>query len=1132
MTEPCMSQDFNTQKKKYIHADVPFLIIDSLSIVPGSLYILDEKRDTLPPVFYAINWEAAELRFNIPDFLKNQTICICYRTFSVNFSVPAGKPDSTLFQHDAPGLAHINIPRLIPSTGEGLLKYQGLNSSGSITRGLAMGNNQGAIVNSQLNLKLFGKISEDIEIEAVISDENIPMQAEGNTYQLEEFDKVYITLKGKGAGITAGDYDLSFKKGHFLNYSRKAQGGRIDYEIPDADGGSVAGVYVSGAVAKGKYARNDIKGIEGNQGPYKLNGAENESYFIILSGSEKVFIDGILLTRGAENDYIIDYNLAEIVFTGKRIVHQNSRIIIEFEYVQQNYLRSMFSAGAQYKTKKSLTQINWFTEQDHKNRPLFRDLTPRQKSILSNTGDLVDNAYDSFVDSVAFSNDRILYCMVDTLGFDSVFVHSTNPDKAFYSLGFTMVGQGRGNYIPMNTSLNGKVYKWISPMNNTPQGSYEPVILMVAPEKKQMLSISSDFQLSENTNSGVELAVSNYDKNSFSDKGDSDNNAVSLFVYTNNKRDINSKWGLSSMLFYEYKGGSFEPLDPYRDVEFARKWNIDSALTNASQHQPGLSLLFQNNDKAEIYFKSTGLIINESDYRAIKNDLGIREDIGKTSLNYKGSLMRSDGAEWTSFYEHDALAEQDLKITTLGISHQMEYNIRKEGNTWSPASDAFQEVTAFFRSPDSLKWNYRLYQAYRLDYKPEGTAFDKDMKSTQSGIVLSMPSSPSHRFSINASVRSVNPDSLGIRKNMLSGQFDHYLRIKKGFISSGLMAETIRGIERKREYTYVEVPAGQGAYSWNDYNGNQLMELNEFELSPFPDEANFIRIFIPSEGYVPTQSLTINHSLIIDPAVLFSERDSFARFLSLFYNQCSWRIDNKNMLVSGMSPFSMRMPLSSDSLLVYRNSQFRNTLYFNRASSIAAFDLTYLNTKNKNLMSYGFESVNTEMLQNRIRWGIIKPIVLNNQFSIRSKGNISDYFANRNYTINTLENESSLSYQKHSSYRITALYTFQVSENISGLLNEKAIINKTGAELRIQSPGKGFLNARFQIQFINYPFEKNTPLAFDILQGLQNGTNYLWTLAWQRSLNSFLQLNISYNGRKSPDVKMIHTGQVQLKAFF
>lgn len=1127
-----MAQDFNTQKKKYIHADVPFLKIDSLSIVPGSLFILDEKRDTLPPVFYVLNWENAELRFNIPDFLKNQTICIYYRTFSVNFSTPAGRPDSTQYQYDAPGLATIKMQQLIPSTADGLLRYQGLNSSGSITRGLSIGNNQGAIVNSQLNLKLFGQISEDIEIEAVISDENIPMQAEGNTYQLEEFDKVFITLKGKGAGITAGDYDLSFKKGHFLNYNRKAQGGRIAYEIPDADGGSVAGVYVSGAVAKGKYARNDIKGTEGNQGPYKLSGAENESYFIVLSGSEKVFIDGVLLTRGADNDYIIDYNLAEIVFTSKKIIHQNSRIIVEFEYVQQNYLRSMFSAGAQYKTKKSLTQINWYSEQDHKNRPLFRDLTARQKSILSNAGDLVENAYDSFIDSVAFSNDRILYCMVDTLGFDSVFVNSTNPEKAFYSLGFTLVGQGRGNYVPLNTSLNGKVYKWVAPLNNIPQGFYEPVILIVAPEKKQMLSMSSDFQLSENTNSGIELAVSNYDKNRFSDKGDSDNNAVSLFVFTNNKKDLNSKWVLNSMLFYEYQGASFETIDPYRDVEFARKWNIDSTIAKSPQHLPGLSLLFKNTGQAEIHFKSTGLIINELGYRALKNDLGIREKLGKTSLNYKGSWMKSGGTEWTSFYEHDALIEQDLTITRLGINHRMEHNIRKAGNIWSPGSDAFQEVTAFFRSPDSLKWNYRLYQAYRIDLKPEGSAFADDMKSIQSGIVLNAPSTLSHRFSVNASVRNVKPDSLGLLKHMLSGQVDHYLRLRKGFISSGFMVETIRGIERKREYTYVEVPVGQGAYSWNDYNGNQLMELNEFELSPFPDEANFIRIFIPSEVYVPTQSLTINHSLTIDPAVLFSERDGFARFLSLFYNQCSWRIDNKNMLVSGMSPFSMLMPLSSDSLLVYRNSQFRNTLFFNRASPIAAIDVTYFNTKNKNLMSYGFESVNTEMLQNRIRWSIIKPLVLNNQFSIRFKDNISDYFANRNYTINTLENEASLSYQKHTSYRISALYTFQVSENISGLLNEKAIINKAGAEFRIQSPGKGFMNARFQIQFINYPFEKNTPLAFDILQGLQNGTNYLWNLTWQRSLNSFLQLNLSYNGRKSPDVKMIHTGQVQLKAFF
>ena len=144
-------------------------------------------------------------------------------------------------------------------------------SNGTLLRGFSLGTNKDLSVNSGLRLQLSGKLSKDITIVAALTDENTPIQPEGNTERLEELDKVFIQIKHKIGTATFGDYELKTDVGEFGRIDRKLQGviGKVNLENYS---GSIA---IAGA--RGKFNTMQFNGIDGVQGPYRLHGVNNEN---------------------------------------------------------------------------------------------------------------------------------------------------------------------------------------------------------------------------------------------------------------------------------------------------------------------------------------------------------------------------------------------------------------------------------------------------------------------------------------------------------------------------------------------------------------------------------------------------------------------------------------------------------------------------------------------------------------------------------------------------------------------------------------------------------------------------------------------------------------------------------------
>ena len=552
-----------------------------------------------------------------------------------------------------------------------------LQKAGSITRGVSVGNRQDVFVNSNLNLQLEGKLTDEIELTAIISDQNVPFQPEGNTQQIQQFDRIQIQLRHKNASLTAGDVVLqqgigkgnNFNTPHFLRFYKNVLGGVLQTNF-QIDSTFSTGQKIGLAAAKGQFQSYQLPVQEGVQGAYRLVGANNERFIIIQAGSEKIFLDGQLLQRGFNYDYVIDYNTAEITFNPLVVITQFSRVRVEFEYTNQFYNRTISNLGASVNFTSKNKSINptklkkssWnvfienYSESDNEKQPINFDISQERQTLLENIGDSLDLAVvESAEEVAAFSVNQILYVRKDTLinsFFYPIFVRATQNDEnqKFYTVSFIEVGQNKGDYNLGQAIANGKEYIFVG-IN---QGNFAPIRQLPAPNSRQLTNAGIRFSPNNYTRIFAETAFSKRDKNIFSDINSEDDKGNAFFIGIHTKEKPfqnglfpsknNQHYKLSYGIDYELDNKNFEPIDRFRNIEFDRDWTLPTffgSLPNGQdQILQAFTIIEQNsNNKFEYNFtyRNRENAINGQQHKIIFN-----KKVGKFQLSTNGFYLNGE----------------------------------------------------------------------------------------------------------------------------------------------------------------------------------------------------------------------------------------------------------------------------------------------------------------------------------------------------------------------------------------------------------------------------------------------------------------------------------------------------------
>jgi hypothetical protein len=463
-------------------------------------------------------------------------------------------------------------------------------------------------------------------------------------------------------------------------------------------------------------------------------------------------------------------------------------------------------------------------------------------------------------------------------------------------------------------------------------------------------------------------------------------------------------------------------------------------------------------------------------------------------------------------------------------------------DTLSRVSTKYDDHRVYLQTPDTSDLFLRVQAGQRTDRVPvsssSGEGFVKSTVAHTINLMGALQGNALNRLSWNATYRKLNISdtsftSLAAEESYL-GRVEYGLNLWKGLVRSTTLYEVGSVRELKREYTFLEVPVGQGTHIWNDNNHDSLQQIYEFEVASDLDllQANYVRILTPTTEYIDANAVTFNNVFHLDPSGRWRSAKGLLGVLAKLSTSAYVQINRKVLDEAGLSsvnPFADELP---DTLLVSSATMLRNTLYFNRTAPTFGAEFNVSDNSHKQILTYGAEGRHRTERYLRTRLNIGKSLNVQLQLTSGRQSSSTPAFPVRDYDFTVRQVEPKLTYQQKSAFRVSLEYGYSVKQNSVEFESEKAMINEATAEARYTRVSRTALTSRLTYAAISFDGDAESSLGYAMLAGLRPGNNFVWNVTLEKTLANSFQLGLSYDGRKSDNSPFIHVGSVQARAVF